>query len=61
MTARLRALGRDWGQVAVPLRCLVRPNTRVTQPFAMTTAGSLDLTVSAVRFASPAEGLVDCR
>ena len=60
VTARLRALAGRWGQVAVPLRCLA-DRARVARPFAMTTAGSLDLTVSAVRFASPAEGLVDCR
>ena len=60
VTARLRALAGRWGQVAVPLRCLA-DRARVARPFAMTTAGSLDLTVSAVRFASPAEGMVDCR
>ena len=60
VTDRLRALAGRWGTVAVPLRCLA-DRTRVAQPFAMTTAGSLDVTVSAVRFGQAGEGLVDCR
>jgi beta-glucosidase len=64
VTARLTALAasKQWGQIAVPLRCLVgTPLDRVTQPLVLTTAGRLDLTISAIRFASPPEGVVDCR
>ena len=62
ITARLRALGRDWGEVAVPLRCLAGTDlAKVTQPFAMTTAGKLDLTISGIRLGSPGAGVVDCR
>lgn len=64
VTDRLRTLAasRQWGQVAVPLRCFTGTDlAKVTRPFAMTTAGALDITVSRVRFGSPTEGLVDCR
>ena len=64
VSARLRALAatRNWGQVAVPLRCFTGTDlARVTQPFAMATAGRLDVTVSGIRFGSATEGLVDCR
>jgi len=64
VSARLRALAASggWGQVAVPLRCFTGTDlTRVAQPFAMTTAGRLDVTVSGIRLGSPGEGLVDCR
>jgi beta-glucosidase len=62
VTARLKALGRDWGEVAVPLRCLAAADlAKVTQPFAMTTAGKLDVTISGIRLGSPGAGVVDCR
>ena len=64
VTARLRALAvvHDWGAVAVPLRCFAEKNfAQVTQPFAMATAGRLDLTISGVRLGSATEGQVDCR
>jgi beta-glucosidase len=64
VTARLTALAasEQWDQIAVPLRCLVgTPLDRVTQPLTLATAGRLDLTISAIRFASPPEGVVDCR
>jgi beta-glucosidase len=65
VTDRLKALAASggWGQVAVPLRCYTRTDlAKVVQPFAMTTAGRLDVTVSSVRLGSPtAESLVDCR
>ncbi|MGK6318303.1 glycoside hydrolase family 3 N-terminal domain-containing protein [Sphingomonas sp. DT-204] len=64
VTARLRALAerREWGDVAVPLRCFTGTDlARVTRPFAMSTAGALDVTVSQVRLGSPTAGLVDCR
>lgn len=61
VTDRLRALNGRWGQVAVPLRCLSGDRAKVSRPFAMTTAGRLDVTVSSVRFGSAGEGLVDCR
>lgn len=64
MTARLTALAasKQWSQIAVPLRCLAGTALdRVAQPLTMTTAGRLDLTISAIRLASPPEGVVDCR
>jgi beta-glucosidase len=64
VTARLRTLAGTggWGQVAVPLRCYTGTDlARVTQPFAMATAGQLDVTISGIRLGSPTEGLVDCR
>ena len=61
VTDRLRALNGRWGQVAVPLRCLGGDLAKVARPFAMTTAGRLDVTISSVRFGSGGEGLVDCR
>jgi beta-glucosidase len=64
VTARLTALAtsKQWDQLAMPLRCLVgTPLDRVTQPLRLTTAGRLDVTISAIRFASPPEGVVDCR
>ena len=61
VTDRLRALNGRWGQVAVPLRCLRSDLAMVARPFAITTAGRLDVTVSRVRFGSGGEGLVDCR
>jgi beta-glucosidase len=60
VTDRLRALAGRWGKVAVPLRCL-KDTAHVAQPFAITTAGRLDVTISAVRFGTASEGLVDCR
>ena len=64
VTDRLQALAANggWGEVAVPLRCYAGVDlAAVTQPFAMTTAGRLDVTISGVRLGSPAAGLVDCR
>lgn len=62
VTARLKALGRDWGEIAVPLRCLAATDlAKVTQPFGMTTAGKLDVTISGIRLGSPGAGVVDCR
>ncbi|WP_417774585.1 glycoside hydrolase family 3 N-terminal domain-containing protein [Sphingomonas arantia] len=64
VTDRLRAIAKagGWGQVAVPLRCLVGADlAKVRQPFMMTTAGALTVTVSRVQFGSASEGLVDCR
>ena len=62
VTARLRALGRDWGEVAVPLRCFAATDlAKVAQPFAMKTAGQLDMTISGIRLGSPGVGVVDCR
>lgn len=64
VTARLTALARSgqWDQVAVPLRCFANVALdRVTQPLTITTTGRLDLTISSVHFASPPEGVVDCR
>ena len=64
VTARLAALAgeRRWGQVAVPLRCFAATDlAKVTQPFVMMTGGALEITISAVRFGSPTQGLVDCR
>ena len=62
VTARLRALGRDWGEIAVPLRCFADTDlAKVTRPFAMTTAGALEVTISAIRLGSPGPGVVDCR
>jgi beta-glucosidase len=64
VTAKLREIAgsRGWGEVAVPLRCLVGTDLgQVAQPFAMTTDGRLDLTISGIRLGSPASGLVDCR
>ncbi|SFP97258.1 beta-glucosidase [Sphingomonas rubra] len=60
VTERLRALAGRWGQLAVPLRCLT-DRSRVTRPFAMITAGQLDVTISAIRFGSAAGDVVDCR
>ena len=64
IAAPLRALAAShaWGQVAVPLHCLAGVDlAQVAQPFAMQTAGRLDVTISAIRLGSPTEGLVDCR
>ncbi|MBI0475486.1 glycoside hydrolase family 3 protein [Sphingomonas sp. MA1305] len=64
VTPRLAALAnaKTWGEIAVPLRCLAKTDLgKVTAPFALTTAGTLDVTISAIRFGSPGEGLVDCR
>lgn len=64
VTARLRTLAADkqWDMIAVPLRCLRdMPLDRVTRPLTLSTAGRLDLTISGVRFASPPEGVIDCR
>lgn len=62
VTARLKALGHDWGEVAVPLRCFAGADlTQVSRPFAMTTAGTLDVTISGIRLGSPGAGVVDCR
>jgi len=64
VTDRLRALAasHDWGQLAVPLRCIAGGDAaHITQPFALTTAGRLDVTISSIRLASPGDGLVDCR
>ena len=64
VTARLTALAasKQWDQIAVPLRCLAgTPLDRIAQPLTLTTTGRLDLTISAIRFASPPEGVVDCR
>jgi beta-glucosidase len=64
VTDRLRALAAShgWGQLAVPLRCFVGADAaHVAQPFALTTAGKLDVTISSIRLASPGEGVVDCR
>ncbi|NIJ29662.1 beta-glucosidase [Sphingomonas insulae] len=60
VTDRLRQLTGRWGRIAVPLRCLA-DTKGVTRPLTLTTAGMLDLTISAVRFGSAGEGLVDCR
>ena len=62
VTDRLRAIGPRWGQVAVPLRCLKGTDlAKIARPFALTTAGRLDVTISRVRLGSAGEGLVDCR
>ncbi len=64
VTARLRALAaaRDWGEVAVPLRCFADTElAQVTQPFAMATTGRLDATISGIRLGSANDGQVDCR
>ena len=64
VTDRIRSLSatRNWGEIAVPLRCLAGGNlAHVTQPFTMTTSGVLDVTISGIRFGSPGAGLVDCR
>lgn len=64
VTARLGALAKDrqWGEIAVPLRCFAGvPLDHVTQPLALTTAGQLDLTISGARLAPSPEGVVDCR
>ncbi len=64
VTARLREIAgtHGWAEVAVPLRCLAGSDlARVGQPFALTTAGSLDLTISGIRLGSAGAGLVDCR
>lgn len=64
VTARLRAIAatRQWGQVAVPLRCFAGTDlAAVSRPFALTTTGALDLTISDIRLGTPAAGLVDCR
>ena len=65
ITDRLKTLGTsgDWGQIAVPLRCYVGADlAKVSQPFVMTTAGRLDVTISSVRLGSPTTGsLIDCR
>ena len=63
VTDRLKeiATGGGWGQLAVPLRCMAGDLAKVAQPFVMTTAGTLTVTVSRVQFGSATEGLVDCR
>ena len=62
VTARLRALGRDWGEVAVPLRCVAGADlAKVTQPFALATAGAFDVTISGIRLGSPGAEVADCR
>jgi beta-glucosidase len=64
ISERLRALATQgqWGQLAVPLRCFVGVDLgKLTQPFAMTTAGKLDITISRVTLGSPTAGVVDCR
>ena len=64
VTARLKALASSggWGEVAVPLRCYQSADlAKIARPFAMTTAGKLDITISRIRFGSAAQGLVDCR
>jgi len=59
---RALAASHGWGQLAVPLRCFVGADAaHVAQPFALTTSGRLDVTISSIRLASPGEGLVDCR
>lgn len=61
---RLKALAAagQWGEIAVPLRCLAGVDlAHVTTPFAMKTAGRLDVTISGIRLGSADEGLVDCR
>ena len=63
VTDRLRrqAASGGWGDVAVPLRCLPNSDlTHVTTPFTLSTAGSLDLTVSGVRFGSPVGEAASC-
>ena len=63
VTDRLKAIatGGGWGQLAVPLRCMTGDLAKVAQPFVMTTAGTLTVTVSRVQFGSATAGLVDCR
>ena len=64
ITARLRTIAASgqWGQVAIPLRCLSNVDlSKVTQPFAMTTGGALDVTISDIRLGSATQDLVDCR
>ncbi|WP_239017859.1 glycoside hydrolase family 3 protein [Sphingomonas aracearum] len=58
---RHQAAVGGWGEIAVPLRCLSPAElSRVTRPFVLSTAGALDLTISAVRFGSPATGAASC-
>jgi beta-glucosidase len=64
VTAQLKALavGKQWDELAVPLRCFHGADlAKVTQPMAITTTGTLDLTISGMHLGSPPEGVVDCR
>lgn len=64
VTARLNALAAtgQWGTISLPLKCFRGVQLdRVKQPLTLTTGGRLDLSISAIHFGSPPDGVTDCR
>ena len=58
------AATRRWTRLAIPLRCFQNAGvdmTRVVQPLSIVTAGSLDLTISSARIASPSGPVIACK
>ncbi|WP_375271205.1 glycoside hydrolase family 3 N-terminal domain-containing protein [Sphingomonas sp.] len=63
ITGALRASGRDWAQLAVPLRCFADGGVdmmKVTRPATIAATGKVGLDISGVRVASAPPGPISC-